>query len=396
MWRWSIKYFIVDAETGIKNRGPSAIGDMKASPYHYDNKIVLLGERHKGVNNLFNPWAIPFGPSYPSFMEVAKGEPVLLVGANFAFDLKYLNKTYDITMKKVINNIHIWDVQQVAYLLSGQTHTYPSLDEMSAEIGLELKDEKIKEYWKDDIDTELIPDEELREYLDRDLENTEAVFRYQYEIVSKIPALFELVRVKMDDLLCLSMMEENGMAFDLVYAHSQAEANDVEISSLTKALQDQAEPYFTEGFDFNPMSNEHVSLLLFGGDYKLRQAVEIKDEAGNPVVYKTGQKKGLVKTRMEDVQYFTTGIGYDAMGTANAKGIYPVGDDVLKALGANHTPQQLARLRELTKENETYYRGYAALVWPDGRIHPNINSCSTRTGRQSCTKPNLQNVTRDE
>jgi len=389
---------VVDAETSIKNRGPQAVGDMAASPYCADNKIVLLGERQAAKNRIYGPQS-GMGlrkERTPEFLMTAQRESVLLIGQNICFDLKYIAKTYPSLWEDALPNIFIWDTQQVAYLLSGQTHMYPSLDELCEEIGQPLKDDKIKEYWENGVDTELIPMGELVPYLEGDLENTEAVFRYQYNLVKDNHALFTLIKVKMDDLLCTNMMEENGMQFDLVVAQSYAANNDMRIAINETFARSFAAPHFAHQFEFNPMSNEHVSLVLFGGKYKLREAVPVMDVmTGAAASYKTGKRAGMVKTKLVDVEYTTKGFGITPTGEPNARGYYPVGEEVLKKLDGLDFARVILAIRELTKENETYYRGYSQLVWPDGRIHPSINHCSTRTGRQSCNKPNLQNVTRD-
>lgn len=384
-----MRYWILDCETSIKNRGEGAIGDMKASPYHADNKIVLLGERQAGKNVITNLMCVP------EFLRTAQREAVLLIGQNIPFDLKYVAKTWPSAWEEALPNIFIWDTQQVAYLLSGQTRMYPSLDELCAEIGQPLKDDKIKEYWDNGVDTELIPMSELTHYLEGDLENTEAVFRHQYDIVKDNAALFTLVKVKMDDLLCTTMMESNGMQFDLTTAYDLAARNDVRCLINTELAYEYVEKLFVPSFEFNCLSNDHVSLALFGGRYKVRESVAVVGEDGKPVLYKTGPKKGWAKTKIVDMEYSTSGMGLTPPGPPNARGFYSVADDVLKKLEHISFVSNIQTIRELTKENETYYRGYSKLMWPDGKIHPSINHCSTRTGRQSCNKPNLQNVTRD-
>ena len=393
-----MKYFVVDKETTIKNRGETAVGNMAASPYCSDNCIVLSGEMHNGTQ------LISDGVGVPMYLEHAYNNPTLVVGHNVIFDLKYARKTWPMTWERVINNIYIWDTQQVAYLLSGQTHMYPSLDELCRELGLEVKDEKIKEYWENGIDTELIPKEELVPYLGHDLAVTERVFRYQYEFIKHFPELFNLVRVKMDDLLCTMMMEDNGMEFDLEVASKSAEECEAVVVHLTDEMKDWASYYFEPDFEFNPMSNDHISLLLFGGEYKVVRDVPVMDVmTGAPVVYKTGARKGQVKTRKEEVMLHTSGVeaSVPACSKRTAKGLWNVSEEVLTVVrderkNGNAVAEDVLLLREASKELETYYRGYSKLVWPDNKIHPSINHCSTRTGRQSCTQPNLQNVTREE
>lgn len=51
----------------------------------------------------------------------------------------------------------------------------------------------------------------------------------------------------------------------------------------------------------------------------------------------------------------------------------------------------IASLREAAKMRK-YLEGYAELAQATGRVHANFNLTGTRTGRLSCSKPNLQNV----
>lgn len=386
-----MKAVVFDCETSIRNRGEHAIGDMASSPYCVSNSIVCWG-----VKPLGKPCAvyrILFDTPQPSFW--FDDEAVLVIGHNITFDLKHLLARVGFgTLPK---HIHIWDTQQVAYLLSGQTHLYPSLDELAAEIGAPLKDDRIKEYWKAGVDTTSIPWELLSEYQEHDCNVTEQVFRYQYEIVSRLPAMFNLVKVKMEDLLATMEMENNGMKFDLIKANTLLSAADRSLSILMDDAMHLGGSYFKTDFKFNPLSNEHVSLLMFGGMYNMVEDVEIVDDFGKPVFYKTGKRAGLVKTRKQTVVYSTPGMGLLPVGRrAKKSGIYSVDETTLEQY--KHIPivNTIMRIRELTKEIETYYRGYSKLVWPSGLIHPSFNHCATRTGRQSCTKPNLQNVTREE
>lgn len=382
-------YWVVDAETSIKNRGEGAVGDMKASPYCTDNKIVLFGERQNKKNTLWNK-------SVPNCLVAASDQCVLLIGSNISFDLKYMQKTWPEVWQQVINNIYIWDIQQVKYLLSGQTHMYPSLDQMCEELGRPVKDDRMKEYWENDVDTEMIPSEIIEPYLHHDLEETEAVFRHQYAIVSKDEALFNLVKVKMDDILCTTMMENNGMQFDLVEANLLANNNDMRIDMWTHACKAVVSDMFIPSFEFNPMSNDHVSLALFGGEYKMKEAVPALDKEGNLQYYKSGAKKGELKTRLEDVVYKTEGMGLTPPAkSVPKKTIHSVADDVLKNYSSLPFAGYIQSIREATKENETYYRGFSSQVWPDSKIHASFGHCGTRTGRNNHSKPNLGNVTRD-
>ena len=54
---------------------------------------------------------------------------------------------------------------------------------------------------------------------------------------------------------------------------------------------------------------------------------------------------------------------------------------------------ELLIMRNAKKIKETYYEGLKDLRFPDNNIYPNLNHCSTKTGRLSATNPNLQNQT---
>jgi DNA polymerase-1 len=92
---------------------------------------------------------------------------------------------------------------------------------------------------------------------------------------------------------------------------------------------------------------------------------------------------------------------------AKAKELFQdsVSDQVLQWILENENPENwavgqfigyLQDFREMHKDLSTYYDGYTKLVWEDGIIRPNYQNCATRTGRQSCTQPNLQNVSKGE
>lgn len=397
-----MKPFVIDIESNIKNYGEEAVGDMRASPHAPDNKVVAFGEL------FFDGPTMHIDTPYrrdgkwtdldlPNALEHAYRKPTLLVGQNISFDLLYLFKTFPVYMPEVLKNIFIWDVQQVAYLLSGQTRMYPSLDQLCEEIGYPLKDEKIKAYWAAGIDTADIPSEELLDYLQHDLEATNAVFRYQYELVKDDEALFNLIRVKMDDILCSVQMEANGMHFDLEEAEKTIRWNEGQIMAISSMIGLEAHTVFPTGFRFNPNSSEHISAYLFGGKVKVEQEVPVLDGDGYAVMYKTGKRAGCMKTKKQTVEHYVEGMRLPPYGLPNEKGYYSTAEDVLKMY--KHIPfvDSLLRLRALVKDTETYYRGYSGLVWPqDGCIHASFGHCGTRTGRMNHSKPNLGNVSRNE
>lgn len=390
---------VIDLETTI--RGGK---DHGSSPYWPENQLVAIGAR---TDTGYVSWYLDGSSTSPDKViwwwkekshTARKGETTLLCGHNIGFDLKWLLRVGAIELED-LQRIRIWDTQQAEYLLSGQAHLYPSLDDCCKEIGLPSKDDKIKEYWKTGVDTFDIPKNELLDYLGRDVMNTWELYRYQMEIFKELPELMTLAQVKMEDILFTTLMEHHGMAFDL----SKADVHRVELEkliALTQYLWDDAmlslarDKFIPEEWHPSITSGRDVGILLFGGEAKWEEE-ELTGE-----VFKTGARKGQPKTRKVERTSPVGALSTSVPGQANKTG-WKTDDDILQCVMHEHVPgiapHNVAKLvlehRAYTKELSTYITGYSSMVSPgDMMIHPSINHCSTATGRQSCTKPNLQNV----
>ena len=155
---------------------------------------------------------------------------------------------------------------------------------------------------------------------------------------------------------------------------------------------------FPEDFEVL-LSPDQISLTLFGGEWKYRKAVEQRDpETGELLRYKGGQKAGQVKSRIEKVVFKVKGLGFKpkALDIPRLKnGNWSTDSEYLAKIDSDFA-RKVVEYRELDKDAETYYRGYGQLVWFDGCIHPRINQEATRTGRQSSSDPNLQNVSSED
>lgn len=393
--------FIIDTETTIRNKGDGAVGTFSGSPFSPKNFIVangmmqINGKEHVDYDSE-GKLPVPHYLTWPM-----KGKKTRWIMHNGAFDIAYIMKHWPEEFWAALPHVEFWDTQHVEYLLSGQTMLYPSLDGCAEKRGLPLKDDKIKKYWEDGIDTPLIPKDELLDYLHTDLDNTRLIYLDQLEEVNRDPNLRELVAVKGEDLLMTAIMTANGMQFDLEFAAGKIAELSPKLEKYQKALAELAKEHLPEKLEFNPESGDHLSLILFGGDCKVEEdVVKYEDDGVTPQRYKSGARAGEVKTRREKVIRKVKGLGIkaDKYGIPRvSSGQYstdsefmekvakdwPIGDDILN-------------MRELLKDIGTYYKGYSAFVWPDSRIHPNINNESTTTGRQSSSNPNLQNVSSTE
>ena len=146
-----------------------------------DNQVVKVGLLHVNEDTHFfsvGPNLVDTDGDVVALVKSIALTGEVLVGHNIKFDLLYVLKNKWLTPKEVAN-LKIWDTQHVEYLLSGQTHTYPSLNDCAVKYGGTVKDDRIKEFWDADTPTEKIPEAMLAEYLRYDLLNTSIVYEKQ-------------------------------------------------------------------------------------------------------------------------------------------------------------------------------------------------------------------------
>lgn len=393
-----MKYCVLDAETTIRNRGDEAVGDNKASPYHPDNHVVVWGwksDQHKRpvIENMITGIPAPF------FTEAG-----FIVGQNVKFDLTYLRKTWPDDFERwVRGGGRIWDTQTVEYLLTAQQSKMVSLDKLALKYGGTLKDDRLKEYWDAGIDTTEIPEEILIPYLEQDVLNTELVFLKQLAKAREL-RMVPLILSQMDAVLCTAEMQWNGMHFNKPMALEEAANLKDELAAVRQDainLMSIAAPELPEP---NPSSNDQISQALFGGTIITYQQMPIVGDDGEYERFKTGQRKGEVKTRKTAVPISFNGFQCKPKQEwlTGKQGIYQTGDDILKAVAKKNKGdaalfiEKVLRIRALEKDLSTYFVGLSDLCWHDGKIRGEHNHCVTVTGRLSSSKPNMQNISNKE
>lgn len=389
-------YVVIDVENDFDNGK-----DKNAGFKNKDNKLVMLGAKYgksKGYSVTLNP---------DTYNNVLDEKVSLVVGHHISHDLKWLNAA---KMRKLpVDNpviltflgnlgIEIWDTQVVEYLLSGQQHKFPSLDECAERHGGTLKDDKIKQYWEDGVKTSDIPIMELSAYLENDLRNTELVFRNQVRIAEE-HGMLPLVRAVNEAVFAQTAMEYNGLAIDSDFFELLAsETLDMIIVSREKIVDvarariafigAPMEPLF--GYDsahellkasFNPASPAHISAALYGGSIELAT----KKWDGH-TRYKTGKKAGQPKPSSCKVEFtFADTKGMAGSGTSEGvlKDIVDEFDDPLA--------KEVLKFRKMHKDIGLI-TSLLEKQTDDGFVHPSINLTSTNTGRQSSSNPNGQNI----
>lgn len=385
-----MEYLVVDLETSIHNYGEESVGKDRASPYHPDNKIVYMG----WCNKLIGPQTTNKLFANSSIFE----DIDLLVGQNFKFDLLYL-KRFNKGMDEWLRTGQIWDIQLAEYLLSGQEHTMQSLDKMCERYGLDLKNNKVKEYWNAGISTEDIPKEEILPYLEHDVKVTHAIFKEQV-VKAKELGMLALITTQMEGLLATVEMEYNGMYFNRSQATGDTGKYVTWIKTLEQSIRDDMAGLLSAEFlsssEYNPLSVKQLGKILFGGSINYTARETVLNEDGTPYLYKSGAKKGQEKTKMVKKVEECVGL-FIFIGEYTPTGEYKVDEEcLLKYESKSGLVASVLKHRKYSKILNTYLKPYIALTWHDGCIHPKYNHTVTKTGRLSSSSPNLQNVNSQE
>lgn len=379
---------IIDVETTGKNRGDDAVGDFLASPFYVYNRIVTQAYKYIDEDTIYVD-KLP--------LEASEDEPwkildyvTLVIGHNIGFDLHYLRKTFPAWRRFIESDkITIWDTQKAEYILSGQSHLFPSLDDCAVKYGGELKDDRIKKAFKEGVCASEIPFEILAPYNQSDVHNTEIIYLAQVE-ECKRRGILPLMALEMEAVLATNEMEWQGMAFHLGKAYAEGAIVRGKRDVIEKRVEQVFKEYLIKHPDINVYSGPQLSCVLFGGAYK------IYEQKGTGEFFKTGAKKGQEKTKKTEAIVLTTGLNLPTEGVPKAASgeYYLTNDDVLQAID-HPVVKDILEIRALNKEFSTYFEGMVAAVWPhDLCIHANLNNTQTVTGRLSSSAPNIQNIPR--
>ena len=425
---------VIDVETTINSED-----SFKANPHDRNNHIVAIGVlkvwKGMGLKSYdfmhvsefkcagYRSWQ-PYITEY--LYDILPGT-TMLIGQNIAFDLLYLRKYMsDKAYTSLVKGMTIWDTQVAEYILSGHNNKFESLDAMSERYGGTLKDSTIKDYWDKNVPTEDIPKDELLDYLEHDVRNTYKVFRGQITKLdnfnvsgttmnpqNSVPRLQKVLSIAMEHRLATIEMQWNGMFFDRKAAGEHLAALEInvgtyhnETTSYMRGIYAHGLSHFKPEEDINPMSNTQVKTFLHGGTYSWKEDRPVYCD-GVPVMYKSGSKKGQWKTKKETIHEEWDGL----LQCEEEYLTHSVDDAHLKALlrglndGTVRAPSpesakgfigHILKLRKYNKDISTYFKAYSNVCWPhDSCIHPTYNHAATNTGRLSCTKPNLMNITRE-
>jgi DNA polymerase I-like protein with 3'-5' exonuclease and polymerase domains len=367
---------ILDVETSVDN---ALIGTNKASAFYPPNKIILLGQM-----DAINLHATVWKGRGLLFAKPEQARSDVFVGHAMAFDLHYLMRDWPEFKDKILPKRAIWDTQLAEFILSNQQHIYPSLDEVADKRGGTKKDDRIATMWNAGMRTEDIPEDMLADYLRGDIINTNTIFNSQI-VEAKSRCMLPLIMSQMDALMATTEMTYNGIAIDTAKLEILYNTFSVNVIGLQKRLDDLCIAYKVPNYVSG--SRRAISDLLFGCTYKVTTKVE-------DGTYKNGNPK--FKKVVDTKTY--QGLEFEPYPSWKQEtGIYDTSREVLDEL--HKQPKGLGcpaigliiELREAEKILNTYISGIQKNIFPDGKIHPNINHCVAKTGRTTSTNPNLQN-----
>jgi DNA polymerase I len=381
---------VLDVESTILNKG---------NPLDRRNKLCLLGY------SLLRPGSAPeddvldFEYTSKPYEEEAEyvrelvTEADLVVGFNIKFDLHYVQRYTGAVPKK------IWDTQYAEYLLSGCTNMFPSLNDACKRFALGSKLSAVhEEFWENGIDTPDIPSDILVPYLLQDVELTRNLLFAQREEMKKYPSLIRLAAMANMDILTLMKAEHNGLHVNVQRCMEHEALCKAKIAKIDGDLYEIAG--LPEGTPVSFSSPQHMGILLYGGTIEHLECPRLVEPRRGSENKRTKRKSDADLELENDMRLVEK--------KKPIQRIFSVGNEQLQEIAADRkTPKKAKKMIGLFLERQrlkklvtTYYAGIPKIMeefgWlEDGILHGQYNSCATRTGRLSSSRPNMQNMHKD-
>jgi len=336
---------------------------------------------------------------------------------NAKFELNNLRK--HLTFKK------IFCTMVAQYLLN--CHSQKNLDLDSLPHGLPSKDPRVKKMWDSGIDTHDIPISILDPYCIDDARKCRIMCEKQsLDLYNK--GLTKVFELQMRWLDMLSFMETKGIGWDNNKATSIV-TKYRKYSSILENKIKKTTPDFVQGEDLNLLSNDDLSVLLYGGTLTRKRKVpviktkNIKTKVPYVFTYKDGRRvikqrwvshpdTRIIRMVYNDVPIKCRGLGITPRPKSEVakhtpdKPFYKVDKDTLPYLRRTTALQKtivqlLCKKSSIDKVISTFestsagnVSGLMAKIGTDNKLHTNYNQCVTGTGRLSSSDPNSQNLPR--
>ena len=388
------KYCVYDLETTVKLDGHES--DAKDPSNFF--ATVIWGMSTLDIKMVHN--ANPSNRVLPTIVSSDMFSCDVIVGHNIKFDINYIWKENPQFHRWVEGGGQIADTQLIEYLITGQRHQFASLAELQHKyLGIKIKKDRISKLYKKGIGADVIIKRRktlprlfklYEQYCIDDGKTTLQIFAKQLAIV-KEKGMLNIVKLYNRYLLCLCMMENNGMHIDLDKCQKTMQEFSLKyVTHLNNAVTVCDKLWPKELHKFNPNSNKDASAMLFGAtlSYPVKQQIGVFKN-GNPQ-YKTVQQEIYVKGFGLNPVYYSE--------LTKNQGVYKKDKDVIDLI-LEHTKDDIVRtycleMREAAKYKHmtsTYLQGFMNMSL-NGVLYPNLNNTATITSRLSSNKPNCQNI----
>jgi len=400
-------YFTLDFETSISHelvsgkRKEGIQGPTFREPNN-DIHTIIYGSSPKTIKLVHSKKG--FKRKLPYRVGKALLASHTLITQNGKFDMGYIwdDKYFQQWLKQ---GGKLWDIAYTRYLLSYQRHTFPSLAEMQKiYLKVKTKKDRISYLFSKCIGADEIIAAKTRcprvwnlyvEYGIEDGRTPMLIMQKQYA-EAKALGMLPVIELFNAYLLSLTMIEQNGIDIDIpqlednerIIALEQVSQLENATKIVSQLWQDPRLPVL------NINSNDHKSLLLFGG----KITCKISRPTGE--IFKTGKNKGQIKTKKIDevveIKGFQLSTNYSV--ESKKKGFYQVNEATIIKIYAkckNEQSKEFCKWMRLAATSKkmltTYIKGIKDRT-VNGKLYPNLNNTEVITTRLSSSKINMQNI----
>lgn len=352
--------------TEEKNVGPAVNHLLKfdtlgfdTETFHSRDKNIKAFDPTDGARMRLAQFATPEGRAFvfdlfkvsKTFLYMLFPNPFLCVGQNLKFDLKFL--MYELGLDEFGELFDTFEAGQLIArgAVSGPGQWQFGLDDLvSRELNIDLpKDEQASEWYRPELSKQQI------DYAARDALIVLPLYERQRDKLKRDRQV-RVAQLEFNCLPALADIELNGMMLDKDMWAKQYKATENKIQSIKQTLWNE---FGTQGTLFDSISSINLDATA--------QVIGAFKRKGLPVPLdpKTGKD------------------------SLNAKLLAPYLPDypIIKT----YTEYKI-----MAKQLSSYGLDWIDMCNPmDGRIHANYKSIGAETGRMSCSKPNLQQVPKE-
>ena len=302
-----------------------------------------------------------------------------IIAHNMKFDYHWL---YHLGL--VSEDVQIFCTLVAEYLLEGQIKLDGlKLGQLCDKYGIPTKKDRVQVYWDAGKQTDEVPADILQTYCEQDCVNALALYMRQATALGKL-GLVSLFSLEMAVLRAFADIERNGMAIDVDLLE--------EYSVEYTARLDELDEELSRELDIpNVGSKQQLSAALFGGTYKYdawpEKRTVLKDgtvRITNPKARLEKRMGGVFDPKKFGVSEIASGYSTDVSNLSKLRGTNPTQKRILALLTERSKVQQM---------KSTYFDALQTHA-VDGLIHPSVNQTIAKTGRTTCSNPNLQNQPR--